>query len=207
MRIPAESPLRPAGATYSARWYRAACGTAGAGGGRVVSAPVTTPAPPPSDEPDAPCPGCGATLSIEVTVGKRYYSCPSCGGVCAGIAIFREIVGQQVGHQLWAEALQVEDGSGTGPCPFCQAAMKPAPVENGRVWACKTCEMAWLDRPALVAMTTGSGPRLEVGTEESVPRCENCGAPLLHSWDKHCTYCLAPIVQRTKFEVKGVDNP
>jgi hypothetical protein len=55
----------------------------------------------------------------------------------------------------------------------------------------------------LAAMTAADGPRIDVGTKDSVPRCENCVAPLLHSWDQHCTYCLAPIVQRTTVVVKG----
>ncbi len=139
-------------------------------------------------------------------MGKRFYVCPSCGGVMAGVAVFREMVGQQVGHQLWSHALEDEPGAAGGPCPFCGALMRPAPVNNGRVWVCKTCEMAWLDKPALTGLTTGAGPRVEVATGESVPRCENCGAPLLHSWDTRCTYCLAPIVQHTAFDVEGVEG-
>jgi Zn-finger nucleic acid-binding protein len=161
--------------------------------------------PSPGDQRDTPCPGCGATLSVESTLGARSYGCPACGGVLLGIAPFRQLVGQRLGHQLWVEAMEVEQVTGTGPCSFCGAPMKPAPVENGRVWACKTCEMAFLDEAALTGFRSG-GLRVEVATGESVPRCENCGAPLLHSWDTRCTYCLAPIVQQTVANVEGAEG-
>lgn len=145
-------------------------------------------------------------LAVETTIGRRYYACPSCGGVVAGVAVFREMVGQHLGHQLWSSAMSAGTTAGTGRCPFCSLPMRPASVENGEVWVCKACEVAWLDKDAITTLAAAEGPRIEVSTHDAVPRCENCGAPLLHASDTHCSYCLAPIVRRTTLALGGEEK-
>jgi Zn-finger nucleic acid-binding protein len=156
-------------------------------------------------EPLPRCPGCAAGLVVGATQGKRRYVCTSCGGLLCGVAVFREIAGAEHGQRLWAAAVEAGPAGNTGPCPFCSAEMRASPHEQGRVWICMTCEMAWVDKVALGALMP-QGASAPVAAETTVTRCPNCGAPLEHSWDEQCAYCGAALEAPTKVVVVDRDS-
>lgn len=136
--------------------------------------------------------------------GKRRYICSSCGALACGVPIFRGMVGDEHGRRLWAAAAGAAGEQHTGPCAFCSIEMKPAPAERGRTWICVNCEMVWLDKEALAGLETPATAS-EVPAEETVTRCENCGAPLVHTWDEKCEYCGAALGAPEKVVVIETD--
>jgi DNA-directed RNA polymerase subunit RPC12/RpoP len=172
--------------------------------------PVTDPTPP-AGQDVYPCPGCHTPLELEAGIVQRHYRCAGCGGMMCGIAVFRAMAGTHRAEQDWRQAVIVGDFGSGGPCAFCGMAMKAAPADRGRVWACKTCEMVWLDKDVLASLSAGapagdadSAAPTAAAEEGPEMRCENCGAPIQHSWDEKCAFCGAALKPATKVVV--IDN-
>jgi len=65
-------------------------------------------------------------------------------------------------------------------------------VQTGSAAICRACEVVWLDKAAvssLPAQDAGSTGQPTLATE--TPHCEQCGAPIAHTWDENCPYCGA----------------
>jgi hypothetical protein len=78
----------------------------------------------------------------------------------------------------------------------------------GSAAICKACEVVWLDKaavsslPAKDATPTGH-PTLATET----PHCEQCGAPIAHTWDESCPYCGAAIHAPTQVVLFPTELP
>lgn len=78
---------------------------------------------------------------------------------------------------------------------------------EGKVWACKTCEMAFLDTAALAAIHPQAGAAADaapgIDADAGVAKCPNCGAPVSHTWDEACAFCGAALHPATKVVILG----
>jgi len=150
------------------------------------------------------CPACSGNLTTGQVQGFRQYACDSCGAVVIGIAALRQLCGP-AGQHIWTAEPAPEGSTHVGRCPFCPSQMEPRAVPVGKAAICKTCEVVWLDKPALsslaVTATTPPGqPTLETEATQAL-HCEQCGAPVLHTWDERCQYCGAALHAPTQVVV------
>ncbi len=121
-----------------------------------------------------------------------------------GIAVLRHMIGVQPASTIWEQGYFAEDVQPEGPCVFCSNPMRPCPAEHGQVWICKACEMVWLDKDALAAMPAAGRtgvPAAAVVAAQGQMHCENCGAPVEHTWDETCPYCGAALKAPTQVVV------
>jgi DNA-directed RNA polymerase subunit M/transcription elongation factor TFIIS len=135
--------------------------------------------------------------------GFRQYVCAGCGGVVIGIAVLRQLSGE-VGQHIWTAEPPASAPSRPITCPFCSTAMAPKAVPSGNAATCRACEVVWLDKQVasslpVRATETAGQPTLEAQSQAA--RCEQCGAPVLHSWDERCQYCGAALHAPTKVVV------
>jgi Zn-finger nucleic acid-binding protein len=136
------------------------------------------------------CPGCSGALMTGQVDGFRQYLCTSCGGAVIGIAVLRQV--SSAAQHIWTA--EPAPAASQARCPFCSAAMESRATQIGCAAICKLCEVVWLDKaavsslPAKDAVSTGQ-PTLATET----PHCEQCGAPIAHTWDERCPYCGAAI--------------
>ena len=149
------------------------------------------------------CPGCAGTLLVGQVDGFRRYVCEGCGGVVIGIAVLRQLSGP-AGQHIWTAEPAPVPPAGLGPCPFCATSMEPKTVPTGTAAVCRPCEVVWLDKQAASSLPVRNGdvqdqPTLE--TQAQSARCEQCGAPIAHTWDERCQYCGAAIHAPTKVVV------
>jgi hypothetical protein len=82
--------------------------------------------------------------------------------------------------------------------------MEPKTVPTGTAAVCRACEVVWLDKQAASSLPVRNShaqgqPTLE--TQAQSARCEQCGAPIAHTWDERCQYCGAAIHAPTKVVV------
>jgi hypothetical protein len=121
------------------------------------------------------------------------FQCSACHGVVIALAVFRRVLIEGVGSQVWMKsANQPANGQ---PCGFCTRIMRPTGVpgegdQSAMVEVCRVCETVWVpgDQAALLPMlATASGASL---TQPAPPtRCPECGAPFEVSADGCCPYC------------------
>jgi Zn-finger nucleic acid-binding protein len=122
--------------------------------------------------------------------GFRQYLCTSCGGAVIGIAVLRQVSG--AAQHIWT----AEPVPGAGPvhCPFCSAEMESRATPTGSAAICKACEVVWLDKAAVSSLPAKDAPTTSQATlATETPHCEQCGAPIAHTWDESCPYCGAAI--------------
>ena len=145
------------------------------------------------------CPGCGESMVVGAGAGGggRQYQCDGCGSTVAGIAVFHHVLGDAVANGVWSSA---EPGPGDGSpgacdpvvCAFCFAPMHLRTPKAGRAAICRTCQVMWLDREAMEALSQEAPPRPR--PEMGVVRCDNCGAAVPSSLDERCRYCGSAFV-------------
>jgi hypothetical protein len=81
-------------------------------------------------------------------------------------------------------------------------------MENGAAAICKGCEVVWLDKAAVTSLPAketapADRPALATGT----PHCEQCGAPIAHTWDERCPYCGSAIHAPTQVVLFPTELP
>lgn len=138
------------------------------------------------------------TVAVNRAVNSREYVCDQCGSAVAGVAVFRHLLGDHQVGEIWnAEAPPAFEDGRPRRCGFCFAAMEPRTVETGHAAICKTCQVIWLDKPALesLASTVPTQSLAEIG----VTKCSNCGAPITSPLAEKCSHCgaaleVAPVV-------------
>jgi DNA-directed RNA polymerase subunit RPC12/RpoP len=148
------------------------------------------------------CPGCSADLVVNSTGGYRRYGCSGCGAIVCGLAVLKHVTSEQVGKQIWANAMnsaEPEGGTG-GYCPFCHNRMIASPVDAGRIGICRFCEMVFADRTAQQQMPA-SGAVTMLSDETVVQKCSNCGAVIDDTSGEKCSYCGALLQVREKVAV------
>lgn len=150
-------------------------------------------------ETESLCPACRTPLQrVKAAIGIRF-QCPTCQGVIITLAIFRRLLIEGVGSQVWvASGGQPADGH---PCGFCTRSMRPTAVPGvpgepadgahvSRVEVCRVCEAVWVpsDQAALLPMlpTTARAP---LSQPTPPTRCPECGAPFEVGADGCCPYC------------------
>jgi Zn-finger nucleic acid-binding protein len=150
--------------------------------------------------------------------GFRQYVCAGCGGVVIGIAVLRQLSGP-LGQHIWtAEPVAPSPGTAATPvtCPFCSTAMTLKAVSAGSAATCRACEIVWLDQQAAGSLPVRAAgpqgqPTLEtqptLATQSQAARCQQCGAPVLHTWDERCQYCGAALHAPTQVVVLQSDAP
>ncbi len=84
--------------------------------------------------------------------------------------------------------------------------MGPKTVPVGTAAICRACEVVWLDKQAAGSLPVRNSdaqgqPTLETQTQTQSTRCQQCGAPVGHTWDERCLYCGAAIHAPTKVVV------
>lgn len=149
------------------------------------------------------CPGCAGTLLAGQVDGFRRYVCESCRGVVIGIAVLRQLAGA-AGQHIWTAEPAPVPPAGLGRCPFCATNMEPKTVLAGTAAVCRACEVVWLDQQAtssLPVRNTDAQDQPTLATQAQSARCEQCGAPIAHTWDERCQYCGAAIHAPTKVVV------
>jgi hypothetical protein len=86
--------------------------------------------------------------------------------------------------------------------------MQPKTVPVGKAAICKACEVVWLDKPAVSSLpVTATTPSDQPTLETQSFHCQQCGAPVLHSWDERCQYCGAALHAPTQVVVLENDLP
>lgn len=147
------------------------------------------------------CPACSGNLLTGQAEGFRQYACDSCGGVVIGIAALRQLCGP-AGQHVWTAEPAPAGSTDVGRCPFCPSQMQPKTVPVGEAAICKTCEVVWLDKPAVSSLpVTATAPSGQPTLETQALHCEQCGAPVVHTWDERCEYCGAALRAPTKVVV------
>ncbi|MGD0811743.1 MAG: hypothetical protein ABSA91_18845 [Acidimicrobiales bacterium] len=142
----------------------------------------------------AKCPGCSGILTTGQVDGFRQYLCTSCGGAVIGIAVLRQVT--TAAQHIWtAEPIMP---AGQVRCPFCSAAMESRAMQVGSAAICKGCEVVWLDKAAVSSLPAKDAAPVQATLATEAPRCEQCGAPIAHTWDEQCPYCGAAIHAPTK---------
>jgi DNA-directed RNA polymerase subunit RPC12/RpoP len=140
------------------------------------------------------CPGCGGAMSIAVNpaVSSREYVCNDCGSAVAGVAVFRQLLGEHQVGLIWNGG-QSEGSDGAQPprCGFCFASMESRTLETGHAAICKTCQVIWLDKDALGSLT--AAVPVQHLSDIAVPKCSNCGAAISSPLDEKCKYCGAAL--------------
>ena len=149
------------------------------------------------------CPGCRGDLVMGQIEGFRQYVCSGCGGVVIGIAVLRQLSGG-MGQHIWTAEPAPAAASSALKCPFCPTMMAPKTVPTGSAATCRACEVVWLDKQAAGSLTVRASdaqaqPTLE--TQSQAARCQQCGAPILHTWDERCQYCGAALHAPTQVVV------
>ncbi len=135
--------------------------------------------------------------------GFRQYACDSCGSVVIGIAVIRQLAGA-VGQHIWTAEPLPPAAEGRRRCPFCQAGMESKTVTTGAAAICRADEVVWLDKLAASSLPVTKAEVEDQPTLENqghAARCQQCGAPLQHSWDERCPYCGAAVQAPTKVVV------
>ena len=152
------------------------------------------------------CPGCSGNLMAGQVEGFRQYLCASCGGVVIGIAALRQLSGP-AGQHIWTS--EPPPGASRGPvhCPFCSSGMEPKTAPAGSAAICRACEMVWLDKQAVASLPVKATGAADKTLETEALHCDQCGAPVLHSWDEKCQYCGAALHAPTKVVVLESDAP
>jgi hypothetical protein len=93
------------------------------------------------------CPSCGTPLQRATAATGLRYQCSACQGVIITLAVFRRVVVEGAGSQLWVRsANELANGH---PCGFCTRAMRPTPMpgDTGKVATvevCRGCESVWV---------------------------------------------------------------
>jgi DNA-directed RNA polymerase subunit M/transcription elongation factor TFIIS len=149
------------------------------------------------------CPGCSGPLLVGQVDGSRRYVCDDCGGIVIGIAVLRQLSGA-AGQHIWTAEPAPPPPAGAGRCPFCATDMGPKTVPMGTAAICRACEVVWLDKQAASSLPVRNSdaqgqPTLETQTQSA--RCQQCGAPIGHTWDERCRYCGTAIHAPTKVVV------
>ncbi len=140
-----------------------------------------------------PCPGCGEAMTVAVNraVSSREYVCNHCGGVVAGVPVFRHLLGDHQVGQIWSGQICTDESGSDDAnplrCGFCSAEMEPRMLEHGHAGICKTCQVIWFDKEALESLTTTV--RTEALSEVGVTKCGYCGAAISSPLDERCRYC------------------
>jgi hypothetical protein len=130
------------------------------------------------------------SIAVNPAVSSREYVCSGCGGAVAGVAVFRQLLGEHQVGQIWNG--DASTASGDPPrCGFCFAAMEPRQLETGNAAICKTCQVIWLDREALESLT--AAVPVQHLSDIGVPMCRNCGAAISSPLDEKCRYCGAAL--------------
>jgi Zn-finger nucleic acid-binding protein len=147
----------------------------------------------------AKCPGCSGNLMTGQVDGFRQYLCTACGGAVIGIAVLRQVSG--AAQHIWTG--EPVPAASLVHCPFCSSAMESRAMENGSAAICKACEVVWLDKAAVSALPAKAGAKDVASSAQptlapETPHCEQCGAPIAHTWDESCPYCGAAIHAPTK---------
>jgi len=150
--------------------------------------------------------------------GFRQYVCAGCGSVVIGIAVLRQLSGQ-LGQHIWTAepveptpatpATSATSATAATPskpvtCPFCSTTMTLKAVATGSAATCRACEVVWLDQVAassLPVRTDGPQGQPTLETQSEAARCQQCGAPVLHTWDERCQYCGAALHAPTQVVV------
>ncbi len=165
------------------------------------------------------CPGCGGDLVMGQVEGFRQYVCAGCGGVVIGIAVLRQLSGP-LGQHIWtAEPVAPSPGTPGTPvtCPFCSTGMTlkavadrqvPLPVVRAKSCGltsrppapCRSAPPARRAQPTLETQPT-------LAAQAQAARCQQCGAPVLHTWDERCQYCGAALHAPTQVVVLQSDAP
>ena len=138
------------------------------------------------------------TVAVNRAVNSREYVCSQCGGAVAGVAVFRHLLGDYQVGEIWnGEPASAGEDAKPPRCGFCFAPMEPRTVETGHAAICKTCQVIWLDKPALETLSTSVDTQslADVG----VTKCSNCGAPIMSPLAEKCGHCgaaleVAPVV-------------
>jgi DNA-directed RNA polymerase subunit M/transcription elongation factor TFIIS len=140
------------------------------------------------------CPGCGKSMVVGVGAGGggRQYHCDGCGSTVAGIAVFHHVLGDGVANAVWSGEEPEPGEASPVVCGFCFGAMHPRQPKAGRAAICRTCQVMWLDREAMEALSEEAPPRPRL--EMDVVRCDNCGAAVPSSLDERCRYCGSAFV-------------
>ncbi len=149
------------------------------------------------------CPGCNGNLVIGHVQGLRQYVCPACGGIVVGIAVLRQLSGE-VGQHIWTAEPYADVAASTTNCPFCSTQMTQKAMQVGRAATCRACEVVWLDQQAassLPVRASDAQSQLTFETQSEAARCQQCGAPVLHTWDERCQYCGASLNAPTQVVV------
>ncbi|HUC15192.1 MAG TPA: hypothetical protein VMS00_12135 [Acidimicrobiales bacterium] len=136
--------------------------------------------------------------------GFRQYLCTSCGGAVIGIAVLRQVSGSA--QHIWT----AEPVPAAGPvhCPFCAAEMESRATQTGSAAICKPCEVVWLDKAAVSSLPAKDAPSASQPTlATETPRCQQCGAPIAHTWDESCPYCGAAIHAPTQVVLFPTELP
>ena len=133
--------------------------------------------------------------------GFRQYVCDSCGGVVIGIAVLRQLCGP-AGQHIWTAERAPAGSADAGRCPFCLSPMQPKAVPTGKAAICRVCEVVWLDKPAVSSLpVTNTTPADQPTLETQALHCQQCGAPVVHTWDERCQYCGAALHAPTQVVV------
>jgi Zn-finger nucleic acid-binding protein len=149
------------------------------------------------------CPGCGGDLVMGQIDGFRQYVCSGCAGVVIGIAVLRQLSGE-IGQHIWTAEPASVDAGGALRCPFCTSTMTTKAIRTGSAATCRACEVVWLDQQAAGSLPVqGPSPQVQptLETQSEAARCQQCGAPVLHTWDEKCQYCGAALHAPTQVVV------
>lgn len=145
------------------------------------------------DGPQYLCPGCSGTLMASPIEGFRHYVCPGCGGAVITVAALRQLAGAYAQH-LWTEEPSEAPGTGRARCPFCSLEMQLKAVPTGNAAICRACEAVWLSKEAVDTVEVKQpAPGDQPTLSSEALHCQQCGAPVAHSWDETCPYCGASL--------------
>jgi hypothetical protein len=136
--------------------------------------------------------------------GFRQYLCTSCGGAVIGIAVLRQV--STAAQHIWTS----EPVPAAAPvhCPFCSGAMEGRAMPTGSAAICKACEVVWLDKAAVSSLPAkDAAPTGQSTLVTETPHCEQCGAPIAHTWDETCAYCGAAIHAPTQVVLFPTELP
>jgi predicted RNA-binding Zn-ribbon protein involved in translation (DUF1610 family) len=145
---------------------------------------------------------------VDHAEGFRQYVCDGCGSVVIGIAVLRQLSGP-VGQHIWTAEPVPPATAGPRRCPFCRTEMEAKTVPAGAAAICRADEVVWLDKLAatsLPVMNSGTHDQPTLEAQVQPARCQECGAPIQHTWDEKCPYCGAVIQAPTKVVVLTTDT-
>jgi hypothetical protein len=143
-------------------------------------------------ETESVCPACGNPLQRANAANGLRYQCAACQGVIITLAVFRRVLIEGVGSQLWVRsASQPANGH---PCGFCTRAMRPTPMpgdtdHGATVEVCRVCESVWVPGDQVALLPTLGSAAGAPPAELRADRCPECGAPFKVAADGCCRYC------------------